>query len=239
MPAFKVLILLLLINSAPPMIAFFFPGIVRRPVDCGFRFFDGYPFLGKHKTVAGFLSGILAGCIFGFVMGFPLIIGFLAGLLSMTGDSFTSFIKRRLNIGSGIDIFLLDQFFEGLFPILLIQRFYSFSWNQTLLLLLLFIVMAWAGSKLFMRTLTPNKIKPGKTKPDCTVRSRARFREWRACHTALSPFARMLNFESIIYYRWFMKGLFKCAGIYEQGKKNAVQVRLKSIDLLFPELPES
>ncbi|WDN90121.1 uncharacterized protein BuS5_03091 [Desulfosarcina sp. BuS5] len=239
MPAFKILILLLLINGAPPVIAFFFPGIAGRPVDCGFRFLDGYPFLGKHKTVAGFLAGILAGCIFGFVMGFPLIIGFLVGLLSMTGDSFTSFIKRRLNIDSGIDTFLLDQFFEGLFPILLFHRFYYFSWNKTLVLLFLFIITAWIGSKFFMKIFPSNKIKPDKTKLDCTVRSRARFREWRACHTALSPFARMLNFESVIYYRWFMKGLFKCAGIYEQGKKNAVQVRLKSMELPFPELPES
>ena len=239
MSAFKVLFLLLLINGVPPVIASLFPGIAGRPVDFRLRFFDTYPFLGKHKTVAGFLSGILAGCIFGFMLGFPLIIGFLAGLLSMTGDSLTSFIKRRLNIDAGIDIFLLDQFFEGLFPLLIFHRFYSFSWNKTLVLLFLFIIMAWIGSKLFMKIFRSNKIKLGKSKPDCIVRSGERFREWRACHTALSPLSRMLNFESVIYYRWFMKGLFKCSGIYNQGKRNAVQVRLKSMELSFPKLPES
>ena len=240
MPFFKILILLLLINAAPPVIAFLFPGIARRPVDCGIKFFDGYPFLGKHKTMAGFMSGILTGCIVGFILGFPLMIGLLTGFLSMTGDSFTSFIKRRMNISSGIDIFLLDQFLEGLFPLLILHRFYSLSWNQTLILLLLFIIMAWIGSKLFMKIVSStHKKKSAKSKPDCIVRSRARFREWRACHTALSPLARMLNFESVICYRWFMRGVFQCAGLYNRGKKNAVQVRLKSMDLSFPNLPES
>ena len=249
MLAFKILILLLLINGAPPVIAFLFPGIARHPVDCGLKFFDGYPVLGKHKTITGFLSGTLTGCIFGFMLGFPLMIGLLAGFLGMAGDSFTSFIKRRLNIASGSDVFSLDQFLEGLFPLLILHRFYSLSWNQTLVLLFLFIIMAWIGSKLFMKILSSNKIKPAatkhgknksdKSKPDCIVRSNARFREWRACHTALSPLARILNFENVVCYRWLMKGVFKCAGLYNQGKINAVQVRLKSVNLSFPNLPES
>jgi len=249
MPAFKILILLLFINGVPPVIAFLFPGIARRPVDCGLKFFDGYPVLGKHKTMTGFLSGTLTGCIFGFMLGFPLMIGFLIGFLGMAGDSFTSFIKRRLNIASGSDIFSLDQFFEGLFPLLILHRFYSLSWKQTLVLLFLFIIMAWIGSKVFMKILSSNKIKSGKIKsgknksdkikPDCIVRSKARFREWRACHTALSPLARMLNFESVICYRWFMKGVFKSTGLYNQGKRNAIQIRLKSINLSFHNLPES
>ncbi len=233
MPAFKLLLLLLLINGAPLVLVSLFPGIAGRPVDCGLKFFDGYPLLGNHKTIGGFLIGVLAGSVFGLMLGFPLIIGFLVGLLSMTGDSFTSFIKRRLQAGPGINIFLLDQFFEGLFPILLARQVYSLAWDKTLSLLCFFIIIALIGSKLLMKILPSNKTSPG-----CVVRSRTSFREWRACHTALSPFARMLNFENVIYYRWFMKGMFKCAGIYNQGKSNALQVRLKSIDLSFPELPE-
>jgi predicted MPP superfamily phosphohydrolase len=228
------LLLLLLINGTPPVLAYFFSGIFRRPVDCGIRFFDGYPFLGNHKTMGGFLAGILAGSIFGSILGFPIIISFWSGLLSMAGDSFTSFIKRRLKVKPGFNIFPLDQFFEGILPLLLIQRIYALTWSKTLVLLFLFIIMARKGSLLLMKILPSNK-----NKPDCVIRSKARFREWRACHTALSPLARMLNFENIIYYHLVMKGLFKCMGIYNKGKRNALQVRLKSLDLSFPELPEA
>lgn len=71
------------------------------------------------------------------------------------------------------------------------------------------------------------------------VRSSSRFREWRACHTALSPFSRILNFENVFYYRWFIKSVFICMGIYNQGVKNALNVQVNSINIAFPTLPHA
>jgi len=192
MLSLKVLLLLLSVNGIPPLLAQFFPKIADGPLDNNHMFFDGYPVLGTHKTIRGFLGGILTGGILGYLLGFSFILAMTAGLLGMLGDSFTSFIKRRLHI------------------------------------------IGWGGAKIFRTAVSPRRRDSLRS-----VRSSSRFREWRACHTALSPFARVLNFENVIYYRWFMKGVFKCMGIYNQGVKNALDVQVKSMNIAFPALPHA
>ena len=130
----KVLLLLLSVNGLPPLLAQFFPKIADSPLDNNHMFFDGYPVLGTHKTIRGFLGGILTGGILGYLMGFSFIIAMTAGLLGMLGDIFTSFIKRRLHLADGTELPLLDQAFEGGFPLLLLHWACSFSWQtpQTL-----------------------------------------------------------------------------------------------------------
>ncbi|MBW2368868.1 MAG: metallophosphoesterase, partial [Deltaproteobacteria bacterium] len=66
-----------------------------------------------------------------------------------------------------------------------------------------------------------------------------RFKQWRACHTALSPFARLLNFENVLIYRLAMTGVFKTMGLYTRGVKNALDVKVKEISLNLPKFPES
>jgi len=231
---FKILILLFLINGAPPVLAFFFPDILKRPLDNNYNFWDGYPVLGTHKTIRGFFSAVITGVFFGYFMGFSLLISIAAGLLSMAGDSISSFIKRRLNLKEGTSVPGLDQIFEGGLPLLLFYRVYPLTWQVTLVSLLIFIIIAFKVSKISKKLFLPQK-----TVSLRLVRSALSFREWRACHMALSPFARYLNFENIIYYQWIMKGFFKCIGIYNQGVKNALNVKIKSINLSFSDLPEA
>ena len=231
---FKILILLFLINGTPPVLTFFFPEILKRPLDNNYNFWDGYPVLGKHKTIRGFFSAVIAGSLFGYFIGFSLFISILAGLFSMLGDCISSFIKRRLKLKEGTSIPGLDQIFEGGFPLLLFYWVYSLSWQITLGSLLIFIIIAFKVSKISKKLFSPKK-----TDSLRLVRSALSFREWRACHTALSPFARYLNFENIIYYHWLMGGIFKCLGIYNQGVKNALNVKIKSINLSFSDLPDA
>ena len=230
----KVLLLLLAVNSVPALLGRFYPGIGDDPLDRNRKFSDGRPFLGMHKTIRGFLSGILTGGILGYLMGLSLAVGLGVGLLSMIGDLVSSFIKRRLNLSEGTDVAILDQAFEGGFPLLLVHHAGPLSWQSAFGTLLMFIFIGWAGSRITKMAVTPLT-----KSPPSLVRSSSRFREWRACHTALSPFARLLNFENVIYYRWFMKGVFKCVGIYNKGEKNALRVRLKSVNLSFPTLPQA
>lgn len=69
----KLLILIWLINFAPPFLANIFELGGGRTVDNGYLFFDGRPLFGKHKTVRGLLAGIISGGTIGLVLGFPLV----------------------------------------------------------------------------------------------------------------------------------------------------------------------
>jgi predicted MPP superfamily phosphohydrolase len=103
-------------------------------------------------------------------------------------------------------------------------------------LLGLFIACGLLGSKIAQRLFPPRVCPIRKLR---TVRSSASFREWRACHTALSPLARLLNFENVIYYRYLIKGVFTLLGLYRRGMRNALDVRLTSIQLAFDNLPSA
>lgn len=230
----NILILLLFINGTPPVLALLFPNIAKYPLDGNRIFSDGHPILGTHKTIGGFLGGILAGGLVGYLLGFPIIISFAAGFLSMLGDIFFSFIKRRFRLAEGTDLPFFDHVFEGGFPLLLFHRVYSVSWQTTSIILFVFLLIGVGNLIIRKKILSINQ-----TESSRLVRSTSSFREWRACHTALSPFARVLNFESLIYHRFFMQGVFKCMGIYNKGVINALNVQMKSIYISFPDLPEA
>lgn len=122
-------------------------------MDFGRNFIDGRRILGKGKTWRGFFGGALTGTLTGLIQIilsylFPneYLVNFSGNLLTsilivivlsfgaMLGDSFGSFIKRRLNKESGSNTFLLDQypflvisllFLYLLFP----MEFIRYIWN--------------------------------------------------------------------------------------------------------------
>jgi uncharacterized protein len=230
----KVLLLLLFINSIPFLLIVAFPRAGKWPLDNNRIFIDGFRLLGPHKTVAGFSSGVLAGAIGGALLGLPVWAGGFAGFLSMAGDSFSSFLKRRLGAPEGTNLPVLDQVFESGFPLVFFHYLLSIGWLSTGGILAFFIGIAWA-----VTGAREKFFNPPKDDPNLCVRSPNRFRQWRACHTALSPFARLLNFENFLYYRWAMAGLFKGLGLYNRGVKNALDVCIKEITLTMPRLPEA
>ncbi len=231
---FKVTMFILVINGIPPVLAAALPAVAKQPVDGGRRFRDGRVLCGKHKTVRGFVGGVLAGGILGYLIGLSLFIGLLAGLLSMIGDLFSSFIKRRMGLPEGANVPILDHVFEGAFPLLLFQGIYVLPWAPTLGSLLFFLVIAQGSAALFRKVTSSPEVETGRL-----VRSSSYFRYWRACHTALSPLARYLNFENVLYYRLFMKGVFKCMGIYGRGVTNALDVQVRNLCITSPSLPDS
>ncbi len=236
MLAFKILVILIVANAAPILSAGFFSKWRCRPLDNGRRLADGNPMLGESKTLCGLFSGIGAAGILSFLIGLPLGMGLLIAGVSLLGDLLTSFIKRRLGIAEGETIHLLDHLLEGALPLLLCKGLFSISWSLILVLLMIFLGCGLLGSKiakliLSSRTCRVNFIR--------TVRSPASFREWRACHTALSPFARLLNFENVIYYRWLIEGTIRLLGLYQRGEQNALNIRLKSIQLESNDLPSA
>jgi predicted MPP superfamily phosphohydrolase len=230
---FKIVLLLWLINFAPPFLAYVLEEKWNSPLDQGWIFFDGKPFLGDHKTVRGVLAAVLMGMGAGMVLDFRWWEGLSVAALSVLGDLLSSFIKRRAGWASGNVTPGLDQGFEGLLPLLFLSARYSLRWETVFFLLFLFSFPAFLGSWFFKKILSqqPYERYPRRLSP------RVRLRELRACHIASDPLYRLLNFENALYYHVFMKTVFRITGVYQKGVRNALQIRLQRFTLPFPDLP--
>jgi predicted MPP superfamily phosphohydrolase len=231
----KILLIIILANGAPPVLAAFYPQACRRKVDGGRKLPGGRTLFGGHKSWGGLIGGIAAGSLCGYLIGISLVMSFSVAALSMLGDLFTSFLKRRIRIEEGESVYLFDQVFEGAFPLLLCKWVYALNWQLVIAWLLLFCAAAISGSWLGRELLPTQKTGTAFR----LVRSPSSFREWRACHTALSPLARFLNFENIIYYRWIMRGVFEMLRIYKRGMRNARNIHVNPFTIACADLPEA
>jgi predicted MPP superfamily phosphohydrolase len=231
----KVLILLWLINFAPPLLAHFLADQWNRPLDHGKLFRDGRPLFGPHKTERGVLGALLMGYVAGLFLGYHWWVGITCAFLSMAGDLLSSFIKRRLGQPSGTVTPGLDQLFEGLLPLTVLAGYHSLRTAEVVVLLAVFAAGAFLGSWFFKKVLLE---KPGQDYPR-PVSSRVRFKELRRCSTPLTPFQWWLNLEDVIYYNLIMTGAFRLLGLYEKGRENALQICKREITLTFPDLPEA
>ncbi|WDP92049.1 MAG: CDP-archaeol synthase [Desulfobacter sp.] len=231
--SFKILALLWAANFVPVFLAYIYEEEWNAPVDMGLRFTDKKPLLGPHKTIRGFSGGIAAGTLVGWGLGLPFLAAAGASALSMGGDLFTSFVKRRLDMASGANFPVMDQVFEGAFPFIILVPAFSLSLVHTVILVVAFTITAYGGAR-FLQGVLLTEPFTGYTRK---IRSKIRFREWRACDTIEYPFHPIINFERTLYYHWMMKTVFKLAGLYERGKKNALDVKLRRIEMEFNRLP--
>lgn len=229
----RLLILIWLVNVAPPIIVLVFDSKWNLPVDGGYLLPDGRPLFGKNKTVRGVLAGIITGGLIGLALEFPLWLGLGAGTLSMLGDLLSSFLKRRLSFGSGVAVPGLDQVPEGLLPFALIAPGYSLSAGYITLFVAIFGLGAWFGSVFVDRVLLR---KPFESYPR-RIRAYTRFREILSCKIAIPPFTHTLNFEDAVYYHLFMTTLFKGLRIYERGKRNALVIEKQEVSFHCRDLP--
>jgi predicted MPP superfamily phosphohydrolase len=234
--AFNILFILIAANATPLLTAKLWSKISNHPLDLGSQMPDGNPSIGCHKTFEGLISGIAGAGLVGFLVGPSAGIGLILGSASLFGDGLTSFIKRRLGIVEGEPVRLLDYTLEGGLPLVLGKSLIPLSWPLILFILLLYIGCGWIEIKISGAIFSTPSCPPDSVR---TVRSPTSQRQWRSCHAPLSPLARLLNFENVIYYRWLLKGAFKILGIYGRGKQNALNVQLKPIELNFDRLPEA
>ena len=236
MPLFlKLLILLWFINFVPPFVAIHLEDKWNTPLDRGRLFFDKRPIFGSHKTIRGVLAGTVAGLLAGAVLGLGAWLGLCAGALGMSGDLFSSFIKRRFSISSGAVIPGLDQATEGLFPFLVLAPHFSLSPRYVAVVALVFGLGAYLGSIFLKDTLLS---KPYEDYPR-PVRARTRMREMRACEVTSVPLAHFLNFEDSVYYHLLVKSAIRMLGIYELGKRNALSIETRRVTFSFRGLPEA
>ena len=117
----ELLLLLLVANGTPVVLSILLRQRFAWPLDAGRNFLDGRRLFGVSKTVRGALGGIAVTALVAPVCGLDRASGALFGLLAMTGDLTSSFIKRRLGYPSGSQHPLLDQLPETCLPLWLLQ----------------------------------------------------------------------------------------------------------------------
>lgn len=224
---------MLWINLLPPLSSVIWGERFARPVDEGRLWADRRPILGSHKTWRGILASLLGGAVVFPVLHVPWWVAGGAALLAMSGDLLSSFIKRRLKYPSGAPIPVLDQLFEGLFPALFLAPHMSLSAAQLLGAVALFVPITYLGSLFWHYVI----YRPPAANYPRIIRSSVRLREWRACHVPLARWHKWLNFESYVYYRVLLARFFTLVGMYDQGLRNTLNVRLEEQTFWLPALP--
>lgn len=138
-------------NTAPLLLKKLIGSRWASPLDGGRLFFDGEPLFGKSKTVRGVVIGILAPAVVAPIVGHRWQHGALMGAAAMAGDLLSSFCKRRLKRPPSSQALGLDQIPEVLLPLWVGRVWFDLSYVDIAVVLLLFVVLQLALSRLFFK----------------------------------------------------------------------------------------
>jgi CDP-2,3-bis-(O-geranylgeranyl)-sn-glycerol synthase len=147
----KLLFLLLVANGAPIITYDLLKQRWAFPVDGGLRLWDGRRLFGQSCTLRGWASSAIATTAFAIVLGLPAKTGLSIALLAMAGDTFSSFIKRRLNRSPGSMALGLDQIPESLLPLLGVRQQFGVPLVTVALLVAGFVVLELLLSRLLYK----------------------------------------------------------------------------------------
>jgi CDP-2,3-bis-(O-geranylgeranyl)-sn-glycerol synthase len=118
------------------------------PLDFGRTLADGTRILGAHKTWVGLLGAVCACALITRLTGLGIAVGAGFGALALLGDAASSFAKRRLHIGSGLEVFGLDQVPEALLPMIVLAGPLGIGIREILGATLLFVAFDVAATRL-------------------------------------------------------------------------------------------
>ncbi len=149
MQIIELLILLTLSNAAPVIAAKLFKDKCSWPIDAGVRFVDGQPLFGASKTVRGFLFAVVFTTLGAWLMGLGWKTGVVMGSVSMAGDLFSSFTKRRFKLPPSSRATGLDQIPEALFPLLACKQALDLGVTEILVIVGLFLTGSLILSPVF------------------------------------------------------------------------------------------
>jgi len=93
------------------------------PLDGGAKLADSRPLFGPSKTLRGIVLTLLVTPLVAVLMGLGWQVGLLVALAAMTGDLFSSFVKRRLGLLPSSMAVGLDHIPESLFPLVAARWF--------------------------------------------------------------------------------------------------------------------
>jgi CDP-2,3-bis-(O-geranylgeranyl)-sn-glycerol synthase len=151
MEALVVLVLIVVANGSPVLLARLLDTRADRPVDGGRIAFDGRPWLGPSKTLRGVLAGIALPTLLAPVFGLALGLGLVIGLAAMLGDLLSSFCKRRLGLASSARALGLDQLPESLLPAAAVAGPLELSALEVVGIAAAFLALELLLSRLFYR----------------------------------------------------------------------------------------
>lgn len=137
----QLLVLILVANGTPVLMAWASTDGLALPVDRGKRFSDGRPVLGPTKTYRGILLSILFTVGAAVALGLPAAVGLKVAVFAMLGDLTSSFVKRRLGKPSSSMALGLDQIPESLFPLLAVQHQFELDLVEVLGMTALFFIL--------------------------------------------------------------------------------------------------
>jgi CDP-2,3-bis-(O-geranylgeranyl)-sn-glycerol synthase len=151
------LLLLAVANSTPVLLSMLLGNKWARSIDAGQTLRDGRPVFGSHKTWRGFLGGaILAGATSA-LLSIPFTDGAAFGMLALSGDLLSSFIKRRIGYRSGRDSMLLDQLPEALLPMLVLRQRLGLGYTAILGTAALFALLGLFAARIFTYRRAPSR----------------------------------------------------------------------------------
>ncbi len=142
------LILLLVANGAPIIATKLLGKRYAWPVDFGLTAPDGNPWLGASKTYRGLLLSAITASITAMLLGYTWQLGALLGLLAMSGDLLSSFIKRRMGMSVHSQAPGLDQVPEALIPLAVLAGPLGLTWGEIAILVVAFWVLELLISRL-------------------------------------------------------------------------------------------
>jgi predicted CDP-diglyceride synthetase/phosphatidate cytidylyltransferase len=134
------LILLTLANGTPVIAKKLLGDKFAQPLDGHTVFLDGRPLLGPSKTIRGIVLSILVTALCAPLIGLDWNTGFVVAIMAMTGDLFSSFLKRRMNLAPSSRATGLDQIPESLFPTLACRSMLQLSVSDIFTIVIIFFV---------------------------------------------------------------------------------------------------
>jgi CDP-2,3-bis-(O-geranylgeranyl)-sn-glycerol synthase len=144
----QVLLLLITANGAPILARWLLRHRFYRPLDGGMNLSDGRPLLGPSKTWRGLIASLLLTSLMAWLLGLSLGFGVLFGLLAMSGDLLTSFIKRRFGMKVSSMAPGFDYLLESLLPVMVLAVSLELRFSDALVIIVLFMVLALFLSRL-------------------------------------------------------------------------------------------
>lgn len=135
------MILLVSANGAPVLARRFLKHRYAYPLDAGYQLSDGHRLFGRSKTWRGLLASVIVVSIVAILLGFNPIMGGLFALLTMLGDLFASFCKRRLGKTESSRARGFDTVPESFLPAWALQEALSLSYPDIGLIVLLFFML--------------------------------------------------------------------------------------------------
>ena len=110
-------------------------------LDLGRKLHDGRPIFGSSKTWRGLAAALVTSCILSMVFGYGIWFGLVFGVLVMSGDLLSSFIKRRTGLKPSDQCMGLDQLPESFIPSVYAVWHLGAGWWWAVLLALAFMLL--------------------------------------------------------------------------------------------------